>query len=93
MCFPCAGGPPSLLESDSQSRLKLLLFPPSSRLFSPLTYTMAVDTEKDLPVASPTVAPSSPSSLSNESAAPVVTLKTWIVSSVLNFDLSILDPC
>ncbi|CAG7921994.1 unnamed protein product [Penicillium olsonii] len=44
---------------------------------------MAVDTEKDLPTG-PTVAPSSPSSLSDDSAAPVVTLKTWIVSSILS---------
>jgi hypothetical protein len=53
---------------------------------------MAVDAEKEIQVGPPT-APSSPSSLSNESIEPVVTLKTWIVASVLLSDLLIMKQC
>jgi hypothetical protein len=52
---------------------------------------MTVDTEKDPQAESPVVSPRSPSSLSNESTEPVVTLKTWIVASVLLYDLSIAE--
>ncbi|KAJ5874568.1 uncharacterized protein N7529_002998 [Penicillium soppii] len=45
---------------------------------------MTVDTEKDPQAESPVVSPRSPSSLSNESTEPVVTLKTWIVASILS---------
>ncbi|KAK4870079.1 hypothetical protein LT330_005133 [Penicillium expansum] len=46
---------------------------------------MAGDTEKDsVQAGSPMETPSSPSTVSNESTEPVVTLKTWIVSSILS---------
>ncbi|KAJ5360074.1 Major facilitator superfamily domain general substrate transporter [Penicillium concentricum] len=46
---------------------------------------MAVDTEKSpIQAGSSTGTPSSPSTVSNKSNEPVVTLETWIVSSTLS---------